>query len=178
MTVELQADSFGERVRSEIPRPNLTSPLRRRRPSPRMPRLTILYARCFSRIHVGERKATPTLIQVDCRGSTPFSAAKRISKVCAKIGRGNLIELLTNDLAVVFVALSWCRATGGCVERMESASGGYVLDLTPDGGETAPRAQLHAPPYDHRSHSHVPKGLGQVARASPDRGRGRRIEPQ
>ena len=89
------------------------------------------YRACFSRIRVGSPKATPALIQVDCRESSPFASVRRISRACAMVGNGDLIELLTSDLAAVIAALSWCAERGGRVERMESESGAYVLDITP-----------------------------------------------
>ena len=181
MTVE--SDAASSRARPGATQSHPTRALPRGNPTTRTSRLTILYDRCFSRIRIGEKKATPTLIQVDCRESTPLSAARRISRVCSKIGRGDLIELLTNDLAAVVAALSWCRATGGRVERMESASGGYVLDITPDGGETIPARNSTHQHMTTWSHNLVSKGLSEAVRghptmgASSNRDRGRRIEP-
>ena len=122
--------------------------------------MSLLYGRCFSRIRVGVQKGTPALIQVDCRKSNPHSAVRRITRACARIGRGDLIELLTTDLAAVVAALSWCMASGGRVERMESASGAYVLDIEPCCGEKGPCTYLYAPPYDLMSPGQVPKGRG------------------
>ena len=122
--------------------------------------LTLLYGKAFSRIRVGERKKTPALIQVDCRESDPLSTVQRIRRSCAGIGRGDLIELLTTDLTAVVAALSWCRAKGGRVERMESASGAYVLDIEPGDGEARPCAQFHAPEYDRPRPSRVPMEEG------------------
>ena len=135
--------------------------------SRRRAELTLLYGKAFSRIRVGERKKTPALIQVDCRESDPHSAVQRIRRSCAGIGRGDLIELLTTDLTAVVAALSWCRAKGGRVERMESASGAYVLDIEPGDGETIPCAQFHAPSYDRSRPSRVTMAEGSGAGGHP-----------
>ena len=155
VTAELQPGSTEERARQSIVEPRLPQALRRRNPTPLGGgSLTLLYGRCFSRIHVGERKKTPALIQIDRRGSSPVVAARKISRACARLGRGDLIELLTSDMAAVAAALFWCEAEGGRV-RIESAARVYVLELAPDNGETGPCTQLHAPPYEHAAPSRV-----------------------
>ena len=145
------------RIRPTGPRTNLPRAMGNRSEAGRNTRQALAYGRCFSRIRVGEGKRTPALIQVDCRGSNPPSAVRRINGACAKIGRGDLLELLTTDLGAVVAALSWCKARGGKIERLESASGAYVLDIEPGCREQGPCTQFHALPYDHPS-SRVPKG--------------------
>ena len=162
MIAEVQADLSKGGGRPEIAGPGLPIVIERRNPMTRRTRLAVLYGRCFSRIRVGEKKTSPALIQVDCRESSPLSAVRRITRSCARIGRGDLIELLTGDLAAVVAALTWCKAQGGRVERMESASGAYVLDITPDGGETEPCTYFHAPAYDHISRSQPDRGMWQA----------------
>lgn len=88
-----------------------------------------LYDRYFSRIRIGEQKRVPAFIQVDCRGTTPLAAVRRVYNACARVGTGDLIELITKDFAVVVAALSWCNSTGGRIERMESGPEAFVLDI-------------------------------------------------
>ena len=146
MATELQArptwrrgglGADGLRLRLTLHRRNLT---RRRSKG-----LALLYGRCFSRIRFGARKEIPALIQVDCRDSSPLAAVRRISRACARVGRGDLIELLTTDLAAVAAALSWCKTGGGRIERMESASGAYVLDISTAEDEGLPGQASNGP---------------------------------
>lgn len=132
---------------------------RRRSPLHRRGSLARFYGRCFSGIKIGQRREVPAFIQVDCRGSSPPATVRRISRACGTIGRGDWIELLTTDMAAVIAALSWCSDEGGAVERMESTSGAYVLDMTAAGGRVGLAGtgagskaglctQVEASPYD------------------------------
>ena len=97
--------------------------------SPKANRIIRLYSRCFGRIRVAGQRSVPALIQVDCRNSTPRASVRRISHACAGVRKGDVIELLTTDIAAVVAALSWCNDMGTWIERMESGPKAFVLDI-------------------------------------------------